>query len=94
MSAVVVLALCLVTYIMLHKLVSVCYFFTFHLCVDTCVSNWAKKINIDISSSTGPSKSLKTGKFSLSQGSVNWKFVTVALDIPGFIYFLNILLPK
>lgn len=48
------------------------------------VSNWAKKIIIDISGSTGPSKSLKTGKFFLSQGSVNWKFVTVALDIPGF----------
>lgn len=92
MSAVIVLALCLVTYFMLHKLVSVCYLFTFP--VDTCLSNWAKKINIDISGSTGPSKSLRTGKFSLSQGSVNWKFVTVALDIPGFIYFLNILLPK
>ena len=48
------------------------------------VSNWAKKIIIDISGSTGSSKSLKMGKFSLSQGSMNWKFVTVALDIPGF----------
>ena len=31
---------------------------------------------MDISGSTGPSNSLKAGKFSLAQASVNWKFVT------------------
>ena len=39
--------------------------------------------NIDISGSNGPNNSLKMGKFSLSQASVNWKFVTFALDILG-----------
>ena len=39
-----------------------------------------KKVNI--SGSTGPNKSLKMEKFSLSQTSVNWKFVTrVAIKI-------------
>ena len=36
---------------------------------------------IDISGSIGPNKSLKTGKFSLAQASVKWKFVTDAPDI-------------
>ena len=40
-----------------------------------------KKINIF--SSIGPNKSLKTGKFSLAQASVKWKFVTDAPDIFG-----------
>ena len=38
---------------------------------------------IDISGSIGPNKSLKTGKFSLAQASVKWKFVTDAPDIFG-----------
>ena len=38
---------------------------------------------IDISGSIGPNKSLKTGKFSLAQASVKWKFVTDAPDIYG-----------
>ena len=33
--------------------------------------------------STGPNNSLKVGKFFLAQASVNWKFVTFALDING-----------
>ena len=36
---------------------------------------------VDISGSIGPNKSLKTGKFSLAQASVKWKFVTDAPDI-------------
>ena len=42
-----------------------------------------KKVNI--SGSTGPNKSFKMGKFSLPDASVNWKFVTVALDILGLL---------
>ena len=38
---------------------------------------------IDISGSIGPNKSLKTGKFSLAQASVKWKFVTDAPDVFG-----------
>ena len=38
---------------------------------------------IDISGSIGPNKSLKTGKFSLAQASVKWKFVTDVPDIYG-----------
>ena len=33
--------------------------------------------------STVSNNSLKVGKFSLAQASINWKFVTVALDING-----------
>ena len=46
-----------------------------------------KKINI--SGSNGPNKSLKIGKLSLSQASVNWKFVTFALDILGLFLSLS-----
>ena len=42
---------------------------------------------IDISGSIRPNKSLKTGKFSLAQASVKWKFVIDALDI--FKLFLS-----
>ena len=38
---------------------------------------------IDFSSSNGPNKSLKMGKFSLTQASVKWKFVTDVPDIFG-----------
>ena len=38
---------------------------------------------MSILGSTGPNNSLKVGKFSIAQASVNWKFVTVVLDISG-----------
>ena len=45
---------------------------------------------IDISSSIGPNKSLKMGKWSLAQASVKWKFVTDVLDYfchhQGFVF--------
>ena len=42
---------------------------------------------MDISGSIGPNKSLNTGKFSLAQASVKWKFVIDAPDI--FELFLS-----
>ena len=49
-------------------------------------AGWVLKLELlstvgDISGSIGPNKSLKTGKFSLAQASVKWKFVTDAPDI-------------
>ena len=48
---------------------------------ESWVGNFGKKI--DISSSLEPNKSLNTGKFSLAQASVKWKFVIDAPDMFG-----------
>ena len=40
-------------------------------------------VTVNITLTVGPKKSLKTGKFSLAQASVKWKFVTDAPDIFG-----------
>ena len=45
--------------------------------------------NKKFSGSNGPNKLLKTGKFPLSQGSVNRKFVLVVLDILGLFLSLS-----
>ena len=50
--------------------------------VDLLKESWVSE-KIDISGSIGPNKSLKTGKFSLAQASVKWKFVTDVMDIFG-----------
>ena len=41
---------------------------------------------IDVSSSIGPNKSLKTGKFSSAQAGVKWRFVIDEPDIFGLPY--------
>ena len=53
--------------------------------VNTRIVKYCRRFlrKIDISGSIGPNKSLKTGKFSLAQASVKWKFVTNAPDIFG-----------
>ena len=53
--------------------------------VNTRIVKYCRRFlrKIDISGSIGPNKSLKTGKFSLAQASVKWKFVTDAPDIFG-----------
>ena len=40
-------------------------------------------VTVNITLTVGPKKSLKTGKFSLAQASVKWKFVTDVPDIFG-----------
>ena len=53
--------------------------------VNTRIVKYCRRFlrKIDISGSIGPNKSLKTGKFSLAQASVKWKFVTDAPDVFG-----------
>ena len=55
------------------------------LSVKTWIIKYCRQFlkKIDISGSIGPNKSLKTGKFSLAQASVKWKFVTDVMDIFG-----------
>ena len=57
--------------------------------VDLIERKLGRTKKIDISGCNGPNKSLKMGKFSLSQASVNWKIVTFALHILGL--FLQLL---
>ena len=42
---------------------------------------------IDVYSSIGPNKSLKTGKFSSAQAGVKWRFVIDEPDIFGLFFF-------
>ena len=53
--------------------------------VNTRIIKYCRRFlkKIDISGLIGPNKSPTTGKFSLAQASVKWKFVTDAPDIFG-----------